>query len=290
MKTIINLASEVPVLPDFPDWGICILESHHKPGFIMPPSRYNFSEVMLILEGEGYVTHQNIQHPVKRGDIITVPEQTPYFYTDSTRTPLGMLCLCLQALPDYKAILNPVLPVQFKVLRNTNLAREISGHLRSIFYEQSQARDAQVSVIFAQTLLLLAKIMRRSQRSNNERRSSREIDGIVRVQGYIDSLETSFHEIETIESVADRLKMSARCFTHHFRNITGDSRLRYLQQLRLRHARRLLLDTNDSVTSIAFACGFEDLSNFFRVFRIEEKLSPNQWREKHRKKKSSKSA
>jgi len=52
----------------------------------------------------------------------------------------------------------------------------------------------------------------------------------------------------------------------------------------MRHERFLLAETDESVTSIAFACGFEDLSKFFRVFRQQEKIAPGLWREKHEKK------
>jgi AraC-like DNA-binding protein len=91
-----------------------------------------------------------------------------------------------------------------------------------------------------------------------------------------------FHETETIESISSRLKISARSLTDNFRKITGQSRLQYINKLRLQHARYLLSETDESVASIAFACGFEDLSNFFRIFRSQEAVSPNQWREKRK--------
>ncbi len=75
----------------------------------------------------------------------------------------------------------------------------------------------------------------------------------VRVRDYVAKLETSFHESETLELVASRLRMSPRSFTHYFRTITGYSRQEYLLQLRLRHARTLLAETNDSIASITFS-------------------------------------
>jgi len=283
MKTVINLESESPVLPDFPDYGICILESRHKRGFVMPASRYDFSEVMLILEGRGFVTSGKTRHPVRKQDIITVPAQTPYFYEDDPAAPLAMLCLCLRPPAEYRKVLEPVLPARFQVIRNINLSREVSSHLRTVFFEQSQARRYGTSVVVGQVLLLLSKISRRvlAGPEGKPDPSAHEIEGIVRVRDYVARLESTFHETETIESVASRLKMSPRSLTHHFRQITGLSRLQHIQQLRLRHARYLLAESNDSVTSIAFACGFEDLSNFFRIFRAEEKISPSEWREKH---------
>ena len=47
MQAIIDLEARRPVLPSFPPYGICILESRHTGEFKMPPSRYDFFEVML---------------------------------------------------------------------------------------------------------------------------------------------------------------------------------------------------------------------------------------------------
>lgn len=284
MSSIINLASDRPVLPEFPHSGICILESRHKHGFVMEPSSYDFFEVMLILEGKGFVTGGKVRHPIRRHDIITVAEKVPYFYEDDPHSPLAMLCLCLRPNKENREILAPVLPVKFHVLRNANLAREISSHLRAIFFEQSQSRKWSSAVIMGQVLLMLSKIARRHDTRTNKELppSSSEIEAVVRVRDYISKLDSNFHESETIESAASRLKMSPRSLTHHFRRITGVSRLQYIQQLRLQHARYLLRDSSDSITSIAFACGFDDLSNFFRIFRAHEKISPSQWRDKNR--------
>lgn len=289
MSSVINLASDRPVLPEFPPSGICILESRHKHGFVMEPSSYDFSEVMLILEGKGFVTSGKVRHPVRRHDIITVAEKVPYFYEDDAHSPLAMLCLCLRPNKEYREILGPVLPAKFQVLRNANLARDVSSHLRSIFFEQSQLRKWSTAVITGQVLLMLSKIARRNESGAKDEPapSTHEIEAVVRMRDYISKLDSNFHEAETIESAASRLKMSPRSLTHHFRRITGVSRLQYIQQLRLQHARYLLRDSNESITSIAFACGFDDLSNFFRIFRAHEQLSPSQWRDKNRPRASS---
>jgi AraC-like DNA-binding protein len=283
MSSVINLASDSPVLPEFPSSGICILESRHKHGFVMQPSSYDFSEVMLILEGKGFVTSGKVRHPVRRHDIITVAEKTPYFYEDDAAAPLAMLCLCLRPENEYKNILEPIIPRKFQVLRNANLSREVSSHLRAIFFEQSQSRRWSSAIIVGQVLLMLSKIARRVElgAKDDEQPSSNEIEAVVRVRDYIAKLDSNFHEAETIESAASRLKLSPRTLTHHFRRIAGVSRLQYILQLRLQHARYLLRESNESVTSIAFACGFDDLSNFFRIFRQHEKVSPSQWREVH---------
>jgi AraC-like DNA-binding protein len=42
---------------------------------------------------------------------------------------------------------------------------------------------------------------------------------------------------------------------------------------------RLLKSTERTVLSVAFECGFDDLSTFYRAFKRETGVSPNHWRE-----------
>lgn len=67
-------------------------------------------------------------------------------------------------------------------------------------------------------------------------------------------------------------------FSHLFHRETGVTFTRYVQAQRIEEAKRLLLDTDQSVTEICFACGFNSLTHFNRVFRSGEGCSPSQFR------------
>jgi len=284
MKAIINLSARQPVLPEFPIYGICILESRHAHGFEMAPSRYDFSEIMLILDGKGWVVNRKVRHPVKKGDLVTVATGEAYYYEDSKGEPLAMLCLCVAPTMELAPFFEPVLPKRFTVIRSLPLSREINPHLRAILYEQSRNTVANAPMVVAHTLLILGKLSRRRESSPYEEDrelSDKEVQLLARVRDYIEKLETTFHDNETIRAAADRLGMSPRSFTDYFRRVAGMPRHQYIQKLRLRQARFLLAETQESITSVAFACGFEDLSTFFRAFRTEEKITPTQWRKNH---------
>lgn len=69
----------------------------------------------------------------------------------------------------------------------------------------------------------------------------------------------------------------------HFKQWTGHSVNRYLTLLRIDHAKRLLMDTPLSVTEVASAVGFNDLSHFYHTFKTETRMTPNEHRKRHRK-------
>jgi AraC family L-rhamnose operon regulatory protein RhaS len=130
--------------------------------------------------------------------------------------------------------------------------------------------------------LLLARIIRELANSPAAAPAV-ELNARWIVERYVRGLSVSFGEMDTIDTVAQRLGLSRRRFTQLFREITGESWLPCVRRIRLQHAKHLLLDTGHSVTAIAFESGFEDLSNFHRVFKAATRLPPQAWRQRHQK-------
>ncbi len=70
-------------------------------------------------------------------------------------------------------------------------------------------------------------------------------------------------------------------FSHVFRQTTGTSFTRFVQARRVAEAKKQLMDERKTITDICFACGFNSLTHFNRVFRAFEHSSPRQYREAH---------
>ena len=82
----------------------------------------------------------------------------------------------------------------------------------------------------------------------------------------------------SLQRLAGICGLSVRHFTRAFRLSTGSSPHRYLLQLRLDKARRLLLEPALRLDDIAAVCGFADQSHFTRSFSGVEKMTPGTWR------------
>ena len=72
--------------------------------------------------------------------------------------------------------------------------------------------------------------------------------------------------------------LSPAYFSHVFRRTTGTSFIHFVQARRVAEARKQLTETQDSITDIGYACGFDSLTHFNRVFRSFERQSPRQYR------------
>ena len=77
--------------------------------------------------------------------------------------------------------------------------------------------------------------------------------------------------------------MSRRRFTTLFAEVTGQSWADHLAALRIEYAKTLLRETTRSIVSIAFECGYEELSSFYRAFKRAAGISPGEWRARQRR-------
>ena len=73
-------------------------------------------------------------------------------------------------------------------------------------------------------------------------------------------------------------ELSIAHFSHLFHQETGITFTRHVQSRRVAEAKRMLAETDQTITEICFACGFNSLTHFNRVFRSREKCSPRQYR------------
>ena len=103
---------------------------------------------------------------------------------------------------------------------------------------------------------------------------------VAKVKDYITA-----HYIEEIrlEQMSDMVGMSPTAFSRFFKLRTGKTLAEYIVDIRLGHAARKLIDTNEPVSLIGFSCGFNTLTNFNRLFKKRKGCSPTEFREKYAK-------
>lgn len=93
-----------------------------------------------------------------------------------------------------------------------------------------------------------------------------------------------------IAQVADECRLSPSHFARAFRRSLGVAPQRYLTQLRIEEAKKLLTKGNLPLSDIALICGFGDQSHFTRVFGEMTGESPGAWRRTRTSQRSEESA
>ena len=105
---------------------------------------------------------------------------------------------------------------------------------------------------------------------------------VQKVQKYIAD---HYQEDIRLADMADMVGMTSVSFSRFFHLRTGKPLSEYIIDIRLGFATRLLVDSSQTIAEICYDCGFNNLSNFNRMFRKKKECSPKEFRENYRKKK-----
>lgn len=81
-----------------------------------------------------------------------------------------------------------------------------------------------------------------------------------------------------IEEAAAEVNMSIISFSRLIKQRTGKTFVEFVNELRLGYATRKLIDTNDSISQICYDCGFNNISNFNRIFKKRQNCTPSAFR------------
>jgi len=103
----------------------------------------------------------------------------------------------------------------------------------------------------------------------------------VRMEKLIEFMNVNFHRPVRLGEAAELVNMAETAFSRFFKAKTGINFVDFLNDIRLGHASRMLIDTTQSIADIAAACGFTNISNFNRTFKREKGLTPKDFRANH---------
>ncbi len=102
-----------------------------------------------------------------------------------------------------------------------------------------------------------------------------------RIEKTYEHMNQNFDKLISLHEVARLANMSEASFSRFFKSRTGITFIDSLTEIRLGHASRLLIDTTLSVAEIAYNCGFNNISNFNRIFKKKKKCTPKEFRESY---------
>lgn len=103
---------------------------------------------------------------------------------------------------------------------------------------------------------------------------------ILKVKNFISK---NYMDELRLPELASLAGMSSSAFSRFFKLHTGRNISEYIIDLRLGYAARMLVDTAKSISEIGLDCGFNNLSNFNRIFKKKKGCSPSEFRESYHK-------
>lgn len=99
-----------------------------------------------------------------------------------------------------------------------------------------------------------------------------------RITVIMDYLNKNFHKEVSLTEAARLAAMSEVAFSRFFKIRTGKTFIDTLNEVRLGHASRMLIETSQSINEVAYRCGFNNMSNFNRIFKKKKNCTPKEFR------------
>ena len=218
------------------------------------------------------ITTPNVLHCYKRDDaflnvrcevvVIQFPKELPswgIFDTDQLRNIRNLLC---QPAPGLKFSEETAEAVRERLLRLPRTEGfEAVQLFFGILHELACADRTQVELIGVQS-------------SDSTLPHSRRINKIVQF------VETNYHHKISLEDVGELVGMPASSVSRFFKQRTRHNFWDYLNGFRIDRAAQMMIETEHTISEISYACGFNNISNFNRVFRERIGTTPSDYRNK----------
>jgi AraC-like DNA-binding protein len=102
-----------------------------------------------------------------------------------------------------------------------------------------------------------------------------------RIEKVMEFIYGSFDKQISLGEAARIASMTESAFSRFFKLRTGMTFIDCVTEVRLGHASRMLIATTKTIAEIAYSCGFNNISNFNRIFRKKKGCTPRELRESY---------
>lgn len=254
------------------DFPLQIFETSRDVGKLISPHWHEHIEIHQIMEGEAVFQFGGRELRGKAGDVL-IANSNELHAGYCEKAPYSSRILIFD-VPD----LSEELGKKNIVLDSVVTGDEIVYSLMDRLIEEYKKDEIGSRVLCkGLTLELLVHLCRHHmnrvllQKADLKRKQNMERLNVVLcyiIENYSDTISNA--------KLADMMFLSEDRFCHLFRETIGMSPMKYVQDVRLKKAFRMLQSEKYSVTQVSSAVGFQDYNNFGRLFHKRFGCSPHQ--------------
>ena len=252
--------------------------------------RHEEIQLTLILKGEGTLLVGNSMHSFCANEVYLIGANMPhvfksdasYFAPGSTKETHALTLFfntkgklaSLFDLPELKNVYSFFSNHYsgFRILEHS--FNDISAKILSIKYSAGMDQLMQ----FFQLLKSLSTLENTSPLSPDVQPKTFSDHEGMRISNIFNYIMQHYNRDLTLEEVAGAAYMTPQAFCRYFKKHTRVTFVTFLNDIRINEACKKLIDgTYDSVSSVAFDCGFNSITNFNRVFKSTTGKSPREY-------------
>lgn len=158
---------------------------------------------------------------------------------------------------------------------NDNAISNVINKLIRICSSSDKSKDVFADLSLKELFIRLIQSQRLMQANAGCNKNSNS----NRVQFVLHYIQEHLLEKIAIDELSRKAYLSRNMFFKWFKQQFGITPIEYITRERIRLARQLLADKNNTVTSVSQRCGFSDVNYFIRAFKKAEGITPKNWQE-----------
>lgn len=236
-------------------------------------------EFYYLLSGTRQFFINDATYLVKAGSIAMIQPQILHKTMDTGEQHSGIL---VNFKPSFLPFdnLEEIFRYTFEAIHIVPLSYTLQNRLDDLYntiikeaHTQAIGCEAHIQSLFLQILIEVARYIQVLPENNHAHASVNE--KINEITNYI---KTNYFSAITLESLSDHFYISRYYLSHIFKKATGFTIFEYIHSIRIVEAQKLLRETDKKVIEIAELVGFNNMSNFGKVFKTITKQSPLSYR------------
>lgn len=267
---------------------------HHTSDEIdfVPRHWHDSIEISYVLSGkldEVYI--EGTRYSPERGDIVLINSNQIHSLSLSVghnRRALSVFipsAFVKENYPEFDTIAFDCISIQEKDERRRGHFEELRVNLEAILdaftrYDCDPLAHIRIKALSYDLIHLLLKNFKVSRKGSGNIKTSKYLDRLTQITDY---LKEHYHHDISIDQLSREFGLCAEYLSRFFQKHVGMTILSYLNAIRLERAYRDLMNTDRSITHIAYEHGFPNEKSFNRVFKSVYHSTPNEYRKKHRK-------
>jgi AraC-like DNA-binding protein len=267
------------------------VESWDLPYFYNSVHYHEECQLTYIIEGRGSILVGEKFEEFREGDLFLIGKNSPHVLLHNQEYYEGNSNLHARAISiffsedTFNQVFNQI-PETAKIeefLKQARYGIRIGQEDSARFREDI---DQMVKLHQVPKIILFMKILDEISRNPNYEFISSNLPQLngredsQKLRRVFDFIDRNFEKRITLEEVSDLVSLTPTAFCRFFKQRTGKTFSRFLIEVRINHACKLLSNGNFNVTETFFSCGYNNSSNFHRHFRQHTGLTPSEYKDK----------
>lgn len=271
---------------DLPPYGIAIQDKRLDRDFRMNYHLHSVYEISYVFEGMGTLTIDGETFDLKKGDLFISNDRCIHRVEVNPKNPCGFYVTIFDPeilrgrYPDWaKKLFVPGTPEKLIYPQLEPYTSDILLAIRRILHEQRNRKPGYEMKINSCLFSMIVSLIRMQEhiQSTDQQRSPEE----MRKHSALAYIRHNYFKQLSVHDLASLIHVSPRQCSNLFNKWFQCTFVDLLTDVRMEEAKRLLVESEKSVTFIAHEVGYEDISHFIRTFKKRTSYTPAEFRKQY---------